>query len=111
MTFYVHARNLAVVLQDQNKSVVVHCVMGMNRSCTTIVLAQILSVSVKDVKKVVAYLKQVNKQTRLEVLENQAFVDNLVVRTFKRHDFEEPSHALRKLLSYKSLYTYLLLTF
>jgi hypothetical protein len=78
MTFYVHARNLAVVLQDQNKSVVVHCVMGMNRSCTTIVLAQIL-LGRKDVKNVVAYLKQVNKGCRLEVLENQAFVDNLVL--------------------------------
>ena len=79
MTFYAHARELAVILESQaERSVVVHCVMGMNRSCATIVFAQILSGKVQNVKALISYVKNINKRVRLEVLENQAFVNHLV---------------------------------
>jgi len=88
MTFYGHARSLAVILEKQaaqkaekqaETSIVVHCVMGMNRSCATIVFAQILAGNIKHVKALVSYLKSINKRVRLDVLENQSFVDHLVM--------------------------------
>lgn len=60
--------------------VVVHCQMGMNRSCTAICMAALLMHQLDDVQmaKLVHYVRRVNKQVRHDVLTNRAFVRLLI---------------------------------
>lgn len=63
-----------------NQPVVVHCQMGMNRSCTAICVAALLMHQLDDVQmaRTVAYVRRVNKQVRHDVLTNRAFVRLLI---------------------------------
>lgn len=68
----------AALLQKTSDVVVVHCVMGINRSCTAVCMAAIMSRKNIDAKWLVDYVRARNQQTRCTVLINNAFVKYLV---------------------------------
>lgn len=60
--------------------VVVHCQMGMNRSCTAICMAALMMhrLSCTHMATTIDYVRKVNKQVRHDVLTNRAFVRLLI---------------------------------
>ena len=78
--FLLPAAIIAMYLQKSMQPVVVHCLMGMNRSCTAICLAVILNdlPSEQEVKQLVRYIQNVNRNVRCEVLTNYTFVKYIV---------------------------------
>jgi hypothetical protein len=94
----------ASVLQETTASavfVVVHCLMGINRSCTAICMAAILLRKHLrkniDAKWLIDYVRAQNQQTRCAVLMNNAFVKYLVgFAAFVNHNhYQQHKHVNR----------------
>ena len=73
--------------------VVVHCLMGINRSCTAVCMAAILLRKNIDAKWLIEYVRSQNQQTRCTALFNDAFVKYLVgFAAFVNHESQRHKH-------------------
>jgi hypothetical protein len=79
MQFVKPGRKIAARLAAK-QPVVVHCQMGMNRSCTAICMAALLMhrLNCTRMATTIDYVRKVNKQVRHDVLTNRAFVRLLI---------------------------------
>jgi protein tyrosine phosphatase len=79
--FLAPAAAIAQHIKNDSNPVVVHCLMGMNRSCTALCLAAVMNdlPTAEQAANLVWYVQHVNKHVRCRVLTNYTFVKYILM--------------------------------